>query len=150
MSLLAIAVAAALAACGLGVLLARRRFVVVTVAGASMEPALRPGDRVLVRRRGPGPLQVGAIVVFREPDNGSWPATPARGTAGQRWVIKRIAAVGGGAVPGPVRPAVDGAEVVPPGMLVVLGDAVRSGDSRQWGFIPAGQALGPVVRKLGS
>jgi hypothetical protein len=32
--------------------------------------------------------------------------------------------------------------------LVVLGDGVRSGDSRQWGFIPADQALGLVVRKL--
>jgi signal peptidase I len=100
-----------------------------------MEPTLRPGDRVLVRRRGSDPLRVGAIVVFREPQD-------------QRWAIKRIAAVPGGAVPDSVRSTVGGADVVPPGMLVVLGDAAWSGDSRQWGFIPADQALGPVVRKL--
>jgi signal peptidase I len=148
MSLLAVAVILPLAACVLAVMLARRRFVVVTVAGASMEPALRPGDRVLVRRRGSDPLRVGAIVVFREPDGDNWPGAPAHGTAIQRWVIKRIAALPGCSVPDSVRPAVGGTDVVPPGMLVVLGDGVRSGDSRQWGFIPADQALGQVVRKL--
>jgi signal peptidase I len=148
MSLLAVAVVVPLAACVLGVMLARRRFVVVTVAGASMEPTLRPGDRVLVRRRGPDPLRVGAIVVFREPDGDDRPGAPATGTAGERWAIKRIAALPGCAVPDSVRSAVGGTDVVPPGMLVVLGDGVRSGDSRQWGFIPTDQALGPVVRKL--
>jgi signal peptidase I len=63
-------------------------------------------------------------------------------------VIKRIAALPGCAVPDSVRPTVGDAEAVPAGMLVVLGDGVRSGDSRQWGFIPADQALGLVVRKL--
>jgi signal peptidase I len=148
MSLLAVAVVVPLAACLLAVMLARRRFVVVTVAGASMEPTLRPGDRVLVRRRGSDQPRVGAIVVFREPDRGNWPGAPGPGTASQRWVIKRIAAVPGCGVPDSVRPAVNGTEVVPPGMLVVLGDSVRSGDSRQWGFIPTDQALGLVVRKL--
>jgi signal peptidase I len=147
MSLWAVAVVVPLAACVLCVMLARRRFVVVTVAGASMEPTLRPGDRVLVRRDGSDPLRVGAIVVFREPDGDKWLGVPAPRTARQRWVIKRIAALPGGAVPDSVRTAV-GTDVVPPGMLVVLGDGVRSGDSRQWGFIPADQALGPVVRKL--
>jgi signal peptidase I len=148
MSLWAVAAAVPLAAGILGVMLARRRFVVVTVVGASMEPALRHGDRVLVRRRGPGALEVGAIVVFREPDDDLVPGPPAGGPSGQRWVIKRIAALPGGAVPDSVRPAVGGADVVPPGMLVVLGDAARSGDSRQWGFIPLDQTLGPVVRTL--
>jgi signal peptidase I len=145
---LALAAAAVpLVACAAGILLARRRFVVVTVAGASMEPALRPGDRVLVRRSRRGPFRVGAIVVFAEPE-GRWPGDPPPGTAGPRWVIKRIAAVPGGAVPDSVRPVVSGAGTVPPGMLVVLGDGARSGDSRQWGFIPADQALGQAVRKL--
>lgn len=148
MSLLAVAVAVPLAACVLGVMLARRRFVVVTVAGASMEPTLRPGDRVLVRRRAFDPLRLGAIVVFREPDDDNWPGVPVPRAASQRWVIKRIAALPGCAVPDSVRSAVGGTDVVPPGMLVVLGDGARSGDSRQWGFIPADQALGPVVRKL--
>jgi signal peptidase I len=147
MSPLAVVVVILLAAGVLGLMLARRRFVVVTVAGASMEPTLRPGDRVLVRRRGTDPLRIGAIVVFREPDD-NWPGAPAPRAASQGWVIKRIAALPGCAVPDSVRPAVGGAEAVPAGMLVVLGDGVRSGDSRQWGFIPADQALGLVVRKL--
>lgn len=136
-----------LAAGVLGLLLARRRFVVVTVVGSSMEPTLRPGDRVLVRRRGSDPLRVGAIMVFREPDD-TLPGALPPGPASQRWVIKRIAALPGCAVPDPVRPVVGDAEAVPAGMVVVLGDGVRSGDSRQWGFIPADQALGLVVRKL--
>jgi signal peptidase I len=41
----------ALAVCALVIALARSLLVVVTVMGASMEPTLRPGDRVLVRRR---------------------------------------------------------------------------------------------------
>jgi len=146
----AAAAAVPLAACVLAVLVARRRFVVITVAGPSMEPTLRPGERVLVRRCGPGPLRAGAIVVFREPGSGDRPDATDSGVAGQRWVIKRIAALPGEEVPEAVRPAVAGAGVVPPGMLVVLGDGTRSGDSRQWGFIPAGQALGLVVRTLTS
>jgi signal peptidase I len=141
---LALAVTTLLAACIGVILLARRRFVVVMVTGVSMQPTLRPGDRVLVRRRGPDPLRIGAIVVFREPDRGI-----GLGLPGERWVIKRIAALPGCAVPDAVRPAVEGAEAVPPDMLVVLGDGVLSGDSRQWGFIPADQALGVVIRKLG-
>jgi signal peptidase I len=148
MSLLAAALVVPLAACALAVMLARRRFVVVTVAGASMEPTLLPGDRVLVRRCGCDPLLVGAIVVFREPGGGNWPGVPAAGTPSQRWAIKRIAALPGCEVPDSVRSAVGGTDVVPPGMLVVLGDGVRSGDSRQWGFIPADQAMGTVIRKL--
>jgi len=144
----AAAAAVPLAACVLAVLVTRRRFVVVTVAGPSMEPTLRPGERVLVRRCGPAPLRAGAIVVFREPGSGDRPHTRVSGVTGQRWVIKRIAALPGGTVPDAVRPAVAGARVVPPGMLVVLGDGIRSGDSRQWGFIPADQTLGLVVRTL--
>ncbi len=123
-----------LAACVLAVLLARRRFLVVTVAGVSMEPALEPGDRVLVRRHRRMPVQVGDILVFRDPD-------------GQQ-AIKRVAALAGDPVPAPVRPVTGGTEVVPPGMVVLLGDGTRSGDSRQWGFIPANQALGLAIRKV--
>lgn len=122
------------AACALAILLARRIFLVVTVAGTSMEPALAPGDRVLVRRQRRARARVGDILVFRDPDG--------------REAIKRVAARDGDVVPGSVRPAVGGAEVVPPGMLVLLGDGARSGDSRHWGFIPASQALGLVVRRL--
>jgi signal peptidase I len=99
-----------------------------------MEPTLLPGDRVLARRHRRGPVEVGDILVFHEPD-------------GQR-AIKRVAAVAGDAVPDPVRPVTGGTDVVPPGMLVLLGDGIRSGDSRQWGFIPADRALGLMIRKL--
>lgn len=108
-----------LVACALAVALARHRFLVVTVAGVSMEPALRPGDRVLIRRHRRVRVQIGDILVFRDPD-------------GQQ-AIKRIAAAGGDAVPGPVRRVTGGTSIVPPGMLVLLGDGARSGDSRQWG-----------------
>jgi signal peptidase I len=123
-----------LAACALPVMLARRLFLVVTVTGVSMQPALRPGDRVVVRRHCCAPVQVGDILVFRDPD-------------GQR-AIKRVAARVGGAVPDSVRPVTCGTEVVPPGMLVLLGDGARSGDSRQWGFIPADQTVGLMIRNL--
>jgi len=122
-----------LAACVLAVLLARRRLLVVTVVGSSMEPTLLPGDRVLVRRHRRAPVRVGDVLVFHEPD-------------GQR-AIKRVAAIAGDAVPDTVRP-VTGTDVVPPGMLVLLGDGIRSGDSRQWGFIPANRTLGVMTRKL--
>lgn len=44
---------------------ARWPFGVVTVAGASMSPALLPGDLLLVRRG--GRLRIGAVVVARRP-----------------------------------------------------------------------------------
>jgi signal peptidase I len=115
-------------------MLARRLFLVVTVVGVSMVPALAPGDRVLVRRHCRAPVHVGDILVFHDPDG--------------RRAIKRVAALVGDVVPDSVRPVTGDTEVVPPGMLVLLGDGVRSGDSRQWGFIPANHAVGPVIRKL--
>lgn len=148
MTMLAVAAAVLLAACVAGIMLARQWFALITVAGVSMEPTLRPGDQVLVRRHAAKALRVGAIVVFREPGGQHRPGTPASGLASQPWAIKRIAAMPGQVVPSSVRPAVGGTEVVPAGMLVVLGDGPRSGDSRQWGFIPADQTLGLMVRNL--
>jgi DNA-binding SARP family transcriptional activator len=63
-------------------------------------------------------------------------------------VIKRVAGVQGDEVPESVRDAVSGAVTVPAGMLVVLGDSPGSIDSRAWGFLPASQVLGTVVRRL--
>jgi signal peptidase I len=148
MTMLAVAAAVLLAACVAGIMLARQCFALITVAGASMEPTLRPGDQVLVRRHAAKALRVGAIVVFREPGGQHRPGTPASGLASQPWAIKRIAAMPGHVVPSSVRSAVGGTDVVPAGMLVVLGDGARSGDSRQWGFIPADQTLGLMVRNL--
>jgi signal peptidase I len=119
--------------CALVMVLARSLLLVVTVVGGSMEPALRPGDRVLVRRRC-APVQVGDILVFRDPYN-------------QR-VIKRVAAIAGDAVPPSVRLAAGGTELVPAGMLVLLGDGISSSDSRQWGLIRADQVLGQMIGKL--
>lgn len=134
MVLWASAVVMSLAVCALAAMLVRRRFAVVTVAGVSMAPALRPGDRVLVRWHRRARVHVGDVLVFRDPDN--------------QQAIKRVAARAGDPVPESVRPATGGARVVPPGMLVLLGDGSRSGDSRQWGFIPADHALGVVIRTL--
>lgn len=72
--------------------------------------------------------------MFRDPDS-------------QR-VIKRVAAIAGDVVPASVRPATGGTELMPAGMLVLLGDGIRSGDSRQWGFIRADQVLGRMIGKL--
>lgn len=60
---------------------ARRALVLVTVAGESMLPALRPGDRVLVRRT--RRLRPGQVVVL---------------AYGPEWLVKRIAAVSPGHV----------------------------------------------------
>ncbi len=148
------------AAAVLAILVARRRFVVVRVSGTSMAPALLPGDRVLVRR-GPGDqIRVGAVVVLPQPPYYTMPTQiqktgpsrrrfrPRRSAYGGDWVIKRVAAMSGDAVPEPVRRAVGGVTVVPPGMLVVLGDNTRSTDSRFWGFLSADRVLGAVVRRL--
>lgn len=58
-----------------GVAVLRRRFVVVTVRGPSMEPSLREGDRVLVRRRPLAALRTGDLVVFAETPASSRPPT---------------------------------------------------------------------------
>lgn len=128
--------------------LMRRRFVVVTVSGASMSPALMPGDRVLVRRGKRVRLRVGVIVVFEDPSREclAWGGDPL--IAGYGWMIKRVAATHGDAVPEAARCAVGGVAVVPPGMLVVLGDNARSDDSRRWGFLPSADVLGVAVRRL--
>jgi signal peptidase I len=133
------AIASALA----GLAWLRRSLLVVSVTGSSMLPAFRPGDRVLVRRRRPARLRCGAVIVFEEPGD------PAASRGGPRsWIIKRLAAIAGDAVPPAILPAVRGIPVVPPGMILVLGDGAVSKDSRHWGFVPASRVLGVVVRGL--
>ena len=119
---------AALIAAGLitGLAVARRLFVVVRVTGASMLPAFAPDDRVLVRRGASGNMSLDEAT----------------------WVIKRVAAVPGDAVPESVRAAASRAAVVPAGMLVVLSDNPEGNDSRRWGFVPASRVLGPVVLRM--
>jgi signal peptidase I len=143
----------ALAAAGLGtgIAVVRRLFVVVRVTGTSMLPAFGPRDRVLVRRGAGGRIGVGTVAVLAEPrDFSSWRLTPPRrpGLGEATWVIKRVAAVPGDAVPEPVREAASRTAVVPDGMLVVLSDNPEGNDSRRWGFIPVSRVLGPVVLRI--
>lgn len=122
----------------------RRRLVVVTVEGSSMQPTLWPGDRVLVRRTTIASVRTGQLVVVRRP---AW-TEPAGGPP--HWVIKRAAAVAGELVPADVRSIVGGSEaLVPAGHLVALGDnPAHSGDSRHWGYVTADRFLGVVTRSM--
>ena len=136
------------AACGALVALAalwlwvRRRLVVVTVEGPSMEPALRDGDRVLVRRVPLPKVRTGQMMVARRP------SLPGRPEDAGPLLIKRVVAVGGDPVPAEVRAAI-GDDRVPHGCLVVLGDnRARSADSRHWGYITAEHLLGVVLRGM--
>ncbi|MEV4457104.1 S26 family signal peptidase [Microbispora sp. NPDC049633] len=128
----------------------RRTLHVVEVHGESMEPALRSGDRVLVRRLRPGRpgrrvrrVRRGDVVVISR-------VGPGEGftlDGGTNLVIKRAAAVAGDPVP----PEFEGSGEarVPPGRLLVLGDnPSRSTDSRQWGLLPESRITGVVIRRL--
>jgi signal peptidase I len=124
----------------------RARYVVVTVDGTSMQPAYRPGDRLLVRRTSADRLRQGDVVVVT-----ASPATsPPYGAVGdRRWVVKRIAALPGQAVPPEVAHSV-GQQTVPPGQLILLGDnSANSIDSRTAGYYAGDRVLGVVLRPLG-
>ena len=100
----------------------------VVVHDESMLPTLRAGDRLIVDRRAyrRGTPRTGEIVVLADPD------------APERWLVKRIAAVG---------PATD-PEVVPAGAVFVLSDAPGTGrDSRRFGPVPVDRLLGRAVRR---
>lgn len=114
----------------------RARFVAVTVTGASMEPALTSGDRVLVRRAPLARVRPGQVVVIANP------------AGDPPWLVKRAAAVPGDRVDPAWLPAGHTPERVPAGALVVLGDnATASYDSRRAGFFPATALLGVVIRE---
>ncbi|GAA2766534.1 S26 family signal peptidase [Streptomyces paradoxus] len=130
------------------------RLVAVTVRGASMEPAYRDGDRVLVLRRRKA-LTAGQVVVVERPDGvmrwASPPLPPGSGGTTFRtrqWMIKRVAAAPGDPVPADVLPTwARGTQLrVPPDSLVLLGDnADFSIDSRTVGYFPVARVLGPVL-----
>jgi signal peptidase I len=155
MSALAVIAGCVLGIPVLGLFFLRTQLAVVRVRGTSMLPALRPGDRVLVRHGRPGGgtrrLGVGTVIVVRSPavgpaPRGTWPVAPRLGW--DRWIIKRVAALPGDTVPGAMREAADGAVTVPEQNLLVSADNPSGTDSRQWGFIPARDVLGPVLKKL--
>jgi signal peptidase I len=125
----------------------RRRLVLVTVRGSSMEPTLRPGDRVLVHRRALARVRRGQVVVLEPPLPGGAQRTGTASLDDRLWNIKRVVALPGDPVPAGV-PNAGHAERVPPQALVVLGDSAWSTDSRQRGFYSASDLLGVVVRRL--
>ncbi|RFU43514.1 hypothetical protein DZF91_00790 [Actinomadura logoneensis] len=124
----------------LTVRLLRRRFTMVRVQGGSMAPTYADGDRLLVHRT--TRVRTGDAVVF---DN---PVTPPGHIPDPPWMVKRVTALPGDPVPADVRPAVsaDTNTRVPPGHLVVRGDADRSQDSRHFGYVPAASIIGVVLR----
>ncbi|MFI1379950.1 S26 family signal peptidase [Embleya sp. NPDC020886] len=148
-------------------LAARRRLIVITVAGASMEPTYRSGDRVLVRRpgrRGHADPAAGRVVVAEwRPPSGDPPGEPGptRATSGRPAVgappqargrmIKRVVAGPGDPVPRGLGPALaaEAGRPVPPHRFVLLGDnAAHSHDSRRLGYLERADILGVVVRRL--
>ncbi|MEV5599268.1 S26 family signal peptidase [Streptomyces sp. NPDC052496] len=140
-----------------GALVLERRIVTVTVQGQSMTPAYHDGDRVLVRRRAV-PVPGSVVVVERPPFQAPWPEPPVPAAApphriyGRQWVIKRVAAGPGDAVPRDSVPSLAGVPepLVPDGRLVLLGDnAAQSYDSRQVGYFPSARVLGVVVSRGG-
>jgi signal peptidase I len=125
------------------------RWALIRVRGRSMEPALRDGAVVLARRSGRAPSR-GDVVVLRRPAGapvppGAEPRPPdAPAAPAAPWIVKRVAAVAGDAMPAGVP---GGTATVPPGFVVVLGD--REGfDSRLFGPVPAASVRATVIRAL--
>jgi signal peptidase I len=107
----------------------RGRYLLVTVRGDSMVPALRPDTRVLARLGARD--RTGSVVVFRF--HAEFVGL----------MVKRVAARAGEPVPADCRTAVPDA-VVPPGLLLVRGDNPSSNDSRTFGYVRESAVLGTV------
>jgi signal peptidase I len=124
-----VAIAVALAA----VVIARRRYLVVSVVGNSMLPTLHDGQRLLARRR--QRARRGDVVAFLPPAG-------HRHFADLAHRVKRVAAIAGDPVP----PWLDAADPrVPDGKLVVLGDNPNSEDSRHYGYVDEAAIVGVVT-----
>lgn len=127
-----------------GILAARRRFIVIDVTGDSMSPSLVDGDRLLVRRT--HRLRVSDIVIAHQQEGGRRTASEREASA---WLVKRLVALPGDAVPESVSSAVEGCpRQVPAGMTVLLGEHPESVDSRRWGFVPLDDIEGVVIGRL--
>lgn len=62
-------------------------------------------------------------------------------------LVKRVTALPGDPVPHQARRAI-GAETVPPGHFVAIGDAPHSVDSRWFGLVPMDRVRGVVIADL--
>ncbi|MER6914772.1 S26 family signal peptidase [Streptomyces sp. NPDC000594] len=125
--------------------LLRTRLLAVTVNGPSMEPALRDGDRVLVRRR-PRRVTRGDVVVLEPP-----PGAREEGLMHEGLIIKRVAAAPGDPVPAlfAERLGVPVGTPVPRDHFLVLGDnGPVSIDSRRLGYVTRTLLTGVVIRPL--
>lgn len=116
----------------------RRRWVLVKVEGASMEPALHDGHEVLAKRT--RRLATGQIVVAAAPDpvTGWAEATRPKVRGQDGWWIKRIAACPGEPMPGSGDP-------VPAEHYFLLSDNPIGEDSRRHGPCPAIAVVGTVI-----
>jgi signal peptidase I len=143
----------AIAVVALG-LRARRQLVWIRVDGWSMEPTLRDGDRILVRRTGCARLKPGRIVVVQQPEPDLvWAGPPCTSSIeGYNWMVKRVAAMAADPLPQGYRALRKVTEpTVPSGQLLVVGDNVaESFDSRTLGFIPCDRVLGVMLWRLAS
>ncbi|SCL73737.1 signal peptidase I [Micromonospora peucetia] len=142
-------VAGVLASATVGLLWARRHLLLVSVVGRSMEPTLRPGDRVLARRVPLARVRPGDVVVVAAPAAMTAGRQAEPGDTGPGLLIKRAYAVPGEPVPVDRVPLLRQRpeRLVPSGQLVVLGDNPPfSYDSRECGYIPESDLLGVLVR----
>ncbi|MEV0623447.1 S24/S26 family peptidase [Nonomuraea sp. NPDC050404] len=122
--------------------LVRRHLLIVTVAGDSMRPAYRDGDRLLAVRRPAVRIRTGRVVVAESPDRDTltWPPRPSAAP-----LIKRVAALAG--EPAPTGSGEGGR--VPAGRVALLGDnAAASFDSRQAGCFPTDRVVAVVIARL--
>jgi signal peptidase I len=128
----------------------RRRAIVVTLAGRSMEPTFFAGDRVLVRRASLAEIGRNDVVLVHlppPPDRHHGVPPPPGGFVP---MVKRVAAVPGDAAPpGYAAAGVRPGDVVPAGRLLLIGDnRLMSYDSRQLGYVDATAVVGVVTGKL--
>jgi len=119
---------------------ARHRWLVITVVGQSMVPTLQDGQRIIAHRPRSRRLAVGEVVVFRLPEP---QLREARASGDVAYRVKRIAAVGGDAMPAWLTSAGIGEQTarVPETHFAVIGDAAASEDSRQLGLVSRDQIL---------
>jgi signal peptidase I len=149
------------AAVALAVLLASGLlpFQTIRIPSDSMTPTVAPGDHLLLDKRHPADVAVGDVVVVHDP--------LADGSA-DSLIVKRVIAVGGdsvgfedGILVRNGRPVTEpytadfldgvyyGPDVVPPGMLYLLGDnRLDSVDSRQFGPVPLVAVVGRIDARL--